>query len=231
MCVCVCVCVCMRVLLQAINHAPEQCSVHLTRQKQWHDAVEAASPAQGQKDQSAACRGPWLGGDEQLRKHLVRDAHSVAAVQDVRQACSQLVLALHSSPNPLSTAHGLMPTKHTHATISSPACVAWPAWHATMSYMPCSGDTHQDVVLAHHLVQECVAGAEVRWKDCVLIGRPAALHLQRQLSCFIADIMINSHWHAHSKAGRRRLSCRKCMHWEPCTPERLCAGCAQQCSM
>ena len=54
--------------------------------------------------------------------------------------------------------------------------------------------THQDVVLAHHLVQECVAGAEVRWKDCVLIGRPAALHLQRQLDFVTADNMINMSW-------------------------------------
>ena len=37
---------------------------------------------------------------------------------------------------------------------------------------------HQDVVLAHDLVEEGVAGAEVGGKDCVLISRTAALHLQ-----------------------------------------------------
>ena len=99
----ICVCVC--------PHEPShayQISLHLTRQRRCHDAVEVAK--QGQLCQSAARRGPCLGGNEQLREDLVRDADSFAAMQDVCKACSQLVLALHSSPNPLSQAHGLMPT-------------------------------------------------------------------------------------------------------------------------
>ena len=79
-----------------------------------------------------------------------------------------------------------------------------------MSYVPRWGDTHQDVVLAHHLVQECVAGAEVRWKDCVLIGQPAALHLRHQLKCLIADTTIDNLWQIHSSAGKERLSSQQC---------------------
>ena len=37
---------------------------------------------------------------------------------------------------------------------------------------------HQDVILTHDLVQEGVAGAKVGRKNCVLISRAAALHLQ-----------------------------------------------------
>ena len=88
------------------------------------------------------------------------------------------------------------------------------------------------MILAHHLIQKCVAGAEVRWKDCVLICWPAALHLQRQLKVLTADNMTDICWQACGNAGRCREGVK--VHTgrsQPRTPETLCAGCAQQCSM
>ena len=53
-----------------------------------------ALPAGGRWPRAAAGRGPWLGGYQQLRQHLVRDAHCLAALQALCQAGCQLVLAL-----------------------------------------------------------------------------------------------------------------------------------------
>lgn len=41
-----------------------------------------------------------------------------------------------------------------------------------------AGKAYQDVVLAHDLVKECVAGAKVCGEDCILVSRAAALDLQ-----------------------------------------------------
>ncbi len=171
-----------------------------------HVSPGAAPPAGSQLPSAAAGRGPWLGGYEQLRQHLVRDAHCLAALQALRQAGCQLVLALLTHKPPfravLLIQHGVQqPCAHEaeHCRIScgrtvlsvdsrglsasqAPlplTCRCWTSSHQQPIILQWHLDgAHQDVVLAHDLVEEGVAGAEVGGKDCVLISRAAALHLQ-----------------------------------------------------
>ena len=53
-----------------------------------------------------------------------------------------------------------------------------------------SGKTHQNVVLAHDLIQECVARAEVGGEDCVLVSWAAALHLHAEDITLVTHMLL-----------------------------------------